>query len=195
MVEIKDEQAKAIADLVLKIKNVMTLDHVIVGIPTDGVPIVKSVAYILKNSGEDSSQKLFSYLAASSKYKFIDAHRLNAFKLVNRPLIFVDWRTVSGELGNMLKENYPNSTYAVLSDSNNKADICATSEDIPKFDFPANYEGTLETIGLWIEPHTVEELLKLKSTGGEIEYSNISTKQSEAFYKNLFEKIDDYIKK
>ncbi len=195
MVNVKLEQAKAIVDLTLKIQKLtISLDHVIVGIPTDGVPIVKGIAYVLKHNGIiNGEEKAYSYLAASSKYDFIDKYRLGELKELNRLLIFIDWHTVSGKLGCMLKENYSNSIYAVLSDPNNKADICATTKDIPKFTFPRDYKETLRTIGMWIEPNTVEDILKLQSSGGEMKYFQRLTEQSKTFYKTLFKKIDEVL--
>lgn len=193
MVDVTYEQAKAIVDLAKNIKNNLTLEHLLVGIPTDGIPLIKGIAYVFKYDKINCKKINCSFLAASSKYNFIDKHRLNELKELNHPVIFIDWQTVTGKLSKMLKKNYPNCIYAVLSDPNNTADICATTKNIPKFAFPENYKETLRTIGFWIEPNTIDNILKLKSSGGKMKYIKAPTEKSIDFYTTLYEKIAEVL--
>jgi hypothetical protein len=184
MVGVAKEQAKAIVDLANTLDQIITPEDVLVGITTDGVPIARGLEHVIfKYIGKICRVE---YIGASSKFNFVDTHKLKLLKEMSGRRIYVDWRTVTGKLGEMLKEKDNESLYAVLSDPNNKADIRATTEDVAKFDFPKDYEQTMKIIGLWTEPHTVAGLLKLKTFGGKIEYKEISTEQSKSFYGALY---------
>lgn len=190
MIKVTSEQANAIVNLAYGLKDNLTQQHIIVGITTDGVPVVKGIEYVLSKSGKSCRVE---YIGASSKLDFIDKRKLDSLKQTSRWRIFVDWRTVTGKLGQMLKASDSGCLYAVLSDRNNKADIRATTEDVPKLDFPEDYKETANIIGLWTEPHTIPGLLKLKVFGGEIKYTVIATEQSKEFYGSLFKSIDSIL--
>ncbi|MCX6774628.1 MAG: hypothetical protein NTY99_00890 [DPANN group archaeon] len=191
MVTVTKEQAKAIVDLANELEQIITPEDVLVGITTDGVPVARGIEYIFKCKGKECRVE---YIGASSKLNFVDIHKLKWLEEIFDRRIYVDWRTVTGKLGEMLKEKDGESLYAVLSDPNNKADIRATTEDIAKFDFPDDYEQTMKIIGLWTEPHTVAGLLKLKILNGKIEYKCIDTEQSMEFYGSLSKSISVALK-
>jgi hypothetical protein len=139
------------------------------------------------------------YLAASSsgEHRGIDMEQFNKIKTKlkalgfgRNTLIFIDWRTKTGTLGQMLKEIAPDCIYAVVSDPNCKADLRGTTEDIPKVAF-STHEDAMKCLGLFIgRQHSLEG-----EPVGPITYKYGETPDCEEFYARLFAKINEVIEK
>lgn len=187
MIEIQQIQARAIAQLAQKIEPFLTdSKSVLVGIVTDGVPVARGIRYAL---WQKSKPCKIDYLGASSKDRWwVDHRKLEILKAASETRVYVDWRTKTGTLRQMLELVDPGSTYAVLSNPNNQQNYFATTEDVPKFKFHEDYEEKMKTIGIWVEPHTLEEAIMQGQ-----EYYEIETDASMEFYANLFQEIKKFL--
>lgn len=181
-------QAEAIICLAGKLEKLVAYGpqgHKFVAIVADGVPIMEGVRFVFKDRGISHFNEIFNYLVASSRQerKFIDLHQLDKLKNESGKRIYIDWRTKTGALGEMLREHDPGCLYAVLSDPEGKADISVTNEDVPKIKFPDNYDEIMDLIGVKVvrEPDT------------ELKYLFNFGPKAEAFYTQLYDLIDKFV--
>ena len=180
------EQAEAIICLAGKLEGRIAYGpkgHKFVAVVADGVPIMEGVRFAFKDKGISHLNEIFNYLVVSSKQEFIDLHQLDRLKKESGKRIYIDWRTKTGALGEILRKHDPECMYAVLSDPAGKADISVTKEDIPKINFPDNYDEIMDLIGIKVD------IEKLKS-GAECRYLFNFGPKSEAFYSQLYSLMD-----
>ena len=190
MIELTRPQAQAIVSLAYALAGKLTGKDVLVGIPTDGVPAVIGLEHSLYKLGHGKFK--IGYVAASSnkEYPFVDMNQLRRLKQTTDRRIFVDWRTKTGSLGQLLRQADSSCVYAVLSDPNGRADMRGTLEDVPKIAFPEDLQQTMRIIGLMTRPDTLEGI---RSQGGNLTYNEQETPESTQFYGKLLMKIDDII--
>lgn len=191
MIKIQQIQARAIAQLAPKIeKYLIDPKSALIALVTDGVPVARGIRYALWQQNQPCK---LEYLCASTKDKWwVDSKKLDILKATytnNR--VYVDWRTNTGTLCQLLRLMDQGSKYAVLSNPSSQQCFCAATDEIPKFDYPTDYEETMKTIGLWIEPHELEEDIVVQNK----EYWEIETDLSMEFYADLFQKIKEFLPK
>lgn len=164
-------------------------DVQLIGIYLDGLPIARAVGHSLKR--RFNKESLVYTVLVSSKLGLVDKPNIEGLCRLGRPggkRIYIDRRTKTGSLGKMLKELDPDGKYAVLEDPDEKADIRASKETVPWFNWPGRIWGpkvmaerTGPFIGIRVAP-TLD--------GEGFLYNPVCGEATDVFYKELYERMD-----
>jgi len=122
-------------------------DVKLIGIYLDGVPVSRAVKFLMSEN-RFVSIETETVLISSSRANVMDAQKI--WKLKNdypdQTRVYVDRRTKTGKLGDMLKRCDSDAVYAVVEDKNGHADVCGSREEVPWFNWPGGKSDVVRMV-------------------------------------------------
>lgn len=191
----RDDVYSEIATGIVGLANRSDTDQIDIPIFLDGCPIVELKQYVLDKQGLDYKDQMENVIYASSKSpKVIDEPKLDRILerawREDRPVVALDMRSVTGTLGEMLRESVKDFvldvdfSYTVIYDKGGKADDRAYRKGLP--------DDERKKYLRWLEEKDYHNI-RPRFIGGEWDYSDFRSNRDKIADSKVFENIEDHI--
>jgi len=160
-------------------------DAKLIGIYLDGVPVSRAVKFLLSKDRFVSIET--DTVLISSRASVMDAQKIWQLKndYPKQTRVYLDRRTQTGKLGEMLKRCDRDAVYAVVEDVGGHADVCGSRDELPWFNWPGSKTDVMRMVKKTAPIVGVD--VKIDDKEKTIAYEDVLTLYSIRYYAQLLD--------